>query len=169
MFKVRKAYQDALLQRSLYPLKSGEYKLKEVKDFAEKYYIETQRISKSKRTGEPALLRHCTAPEVRTWLKNAPKFVADELGYKVVGAINALTGDGVLPSEIQRIKRLIEPSIESLLERCEYVDDLLRNNFQIEYEHMRRDDSLVADLYYRLHSLTDYTLEQAGLYQQQAA
>jgi hypothetical protein len=34
MFQVRKAYQEALLQRNLYPLKSGEYKLKEVKDFA---------------------------------------------------------------------------------------------------------------------------------------
>lgn len=68
--------------------KAGNTNLKEVKDFAEKYYIETLKIAKSKRTGEPALLKHCTAPEVRTWLKNAPKFVADELGYKVVGAIN---------------------------------------------------------------------------------
>lgn len=169
MTKVRKAYQQALTQRTSYPLKSGEYKLKEVIAFAEKYHAETQKIAKSKQTGSLSHLLHCTPEDQHVWLKSAPVYIAEELGFKVVGAIKALTGDGVMPSEAQRIKLLIEPSIDSLLERCEYVDDLLRNNIQVEYEHMRRDDSLVADLYYRLHSLTGFTLEQAGLYQQEAA
>jgi hypothetical protein len=169
MTKVIKAYQQALAQRNLYPLQSGEYKLKEVRDFAERYYVETQKIAKSKQTGYPCQLLHCTTPEVRTWLKSAPAFVADELGYKVVGAVAALTGDGLTPQELYNISKLAQQSVDSLLERCEYVDDLLRNSIQVEYEHMKHDDSLVADLYYRLHSLTDFLLDEVHAYQQQAA
>lgn len=112
---------------------------------------------------------HCTAPEVRTWLKSAPVFIADELGYKVVGAVAALTGDGLTPQESHNIFQLAQQSIDSLLERCEYVDDLIRNSIQVEYEHMKQDDSLVADLYYRLHSLTDFLLDEVHVYQKQAA
>ncbi len=145
------------------------YKLNEVKDFTEKYYVETQKIATSKRTGRPASLMHCTTPEIRTWLKSAPEFVAEELGYKVVGAIKALTGDGLTPQESHHISQLVQPSIDSLLERSEYVDVQIKNNIGVEYDHMKQDDSLVADLYDRLHSLTDFVLDEVHAYQEQAA
>ena len=160
MFQVRKAYQEALLQRNLYPLKSGEYKLKEVKDFAEKYLFETLRISSSKKTGAPPLLKHCCPEDMHTWLKSAPQFIADELGYKVVGAINALTGDGLTLQEVQLTQMLVQPKIDALLNDCEHVGTLIHNNIKLEYEHMKRNNSLVADLYDQLYHLMDVTLNQ---------
>lgn len=160
MFKVRKAYQDALLQRSLYPLKSGEYKLKEVKDFAEKYYIETQKIAKSKQTGNLSQLIHCTPGDMHTWLKSAPEFIAEELGYKVAPAIKGLTGDDLTPPDIQRLRMLIQPRIDALLNECDHVDNLIYNNIGLEYEHMKRDASLVAYLYDQLYHLMDFILTQ---------
>ena len=43
-------------------------------------------------------------------------------------------------------------------------DNLIRNNIEVEYEHMRRNDSLVADLYERLYSLTDLILVGVDTY-----
>ena len=169
MAKVIKAYQQALAQRNLYPLRSGEYKLKEVRDFAEKYYVETQKIAKSIQTGSPCQLLHCTPEDRNTWLKSAPAFIAEELGYKVVGAVAALTGDGLTPKESHNISQLVQPSIDSLLERCEYVDAHIRKNIRVEYEHMKQDNSLVLDLYDRLYRLTDFALDEVHAYQQQTA
>ena len=169
MFKVRKAYQDALLERNLYPLKSGEYKLKEVRNFAEKYYKETQKISKSKQIGNSPQLLHCTTDDMHTWLKYAPEFIAEELGYKAAPAIKALIEDGLSPDDVKKLRMLIQPRIDALLNECDHVDTLIYNNIGLEYEHMKRNESLVADLYDQLYRLTDFALSEIYSLKQQAA
>lgn len=164
MNKVKTAYQQALVQRDLYPLKSGAYKLAEVKDFAKRYYAETQRIAQSKRTGINPSLLHCTSEDMHSWLKSAPVYIADEFGYKVVAAVKALTGDGLDPQDVQDLTNRIQPSIDELLNQCKIVDNLIRKNIQLEYKHMKRNDSLVADLYHRLYMLVDFILDEVNAY-----
>lgn len=169
MMKVRKAYHQALLQRNLYPLKCGIYKLNEVKDFAEKYLLETQKIARSKQTSNRCQLRHCTPEDMHTWLKSAPVFVADELGYKVAPAIKALIGDGLSNDDVKRLRMQIQPRIDALLLQCDDVDDLIYTNIEVEYEQMKMGESLVADLYDRLYRLTDFALSEIYSLKQQAA
>lgn len=96
-------------------------------------------------------------------------FIADELGYKVAPAVKALAGDGLSTSDVKKLRMLIQPRIEALLNECEHVDTLIQNNISLEYKHMKRDESLVADLYDRLYCLNDLILEEVVIYQQKAA
>jgi hypothetical protein len=93
----KKAFDDGHKQRRKYPLRNGEYKLKETLYCLEEALDEIGRIADYKRTSrvKGCELRHCTPEDMGRWVKNLPQYIAHHLSYNVLPATLALTGDGV--------------------------------------------------------------------------
>ena len=147
----KQAFEDGHKERLKYPLRCGEYKLKEALYDVVGSLKELERIADLKRArGGRArrekgyALRHCTTADTNQWLKDRPQYVARILSYSVIPATLALTGDGVPKSQVNQLladavrrseKLLIKleefgPShtIKNLLAEAIEVIELVQNN-----------------------------------------
>lgn len=98
----KKAFENGHIDRRKYPLRYGEYKLKEALYDVVGSLNELERIAECKRArGDRArrekgyALRHCTTEDMGKWLKDLPQYIAFTLSYNVIPATLALAGDGV--------------------------------------------------------------------------
>jgi hypothetical protein len=98
------------MNRKKYPLRSGEYKLKEALYMLRMYIKELKRIADYKqarntlaRKAKGHALQRCTPEDMDKWLKELPQHIAHTLSYYVIPATSALTGDGVPEAKVEKL------------------------------------------------------------------
>jgi len=121
----KQAFEDGHIERRKYPLRYGEYKLKEVLYDVIGSLKELERIADCKRArGGRArrekgyALRHCTTADMDKWLKDLPQYVAHTLSYSVIPATLALTGDGVPDSLVSQLHADAVHRSEIIVNKC---------------------------------------------------
>ena len=142
-----KVFSKNLYQRQSYPLRSGLYKLKEALYFIEALEKEIQLLSRLHRMGEP-LRGLRTYGDHANWIKNIPKFIAEEFGWKVLPAIRALEADGVNELKLQKFLPSIESRIKNLISECDFVFEEMQSPISNEYSRWKIGRSALEDLFY---------------------
>lgn len=142
-----KVFAKNLHRRQNYPLRSGLYKLKEAHYFIEALENEIQLLSRLHRMGEP-LRGLRTYGDHAHWIKNIPKFIAEEFGWKVLPAIRALEADGVNELKLQKFLPSIEGRIKKLISECDFVFEEMQGPISNEYSRWKIGCSALDDLFY---------------------
>lgn len=159
----RKTYDEMKAKRLENPFEHSIYKLKEVAERFEGNEDEIRRIARFKNgKGSKYDLRACTSEDIHIYLRKAPEHIAWVLGYHVIYGIDGLKGNGVSAETIKYLKKCYIPRIERLVDKCDYVSDLIRTNIRHEYENFKRDESDVFELVDEALIITDSILEDAG-------
>jgi len=140
------AFLDGYVTRSAYPLQQGLYKLREVKHKLERLHRAVTEIEyhKAHNLRFPHVLACCMGHEAASWLKTIPITISRKLGYEILPAIRALTGDGLSSQKIASLKSDLKPIINSLLSDCEWTYHLIRKNIRHEYQNMKSGQSELA-------------------------
>jgi hypothetical protein len=114
------------LERLKYPLRSGEYKLKEALYDMVGSLNELERITDYKQTRsylrkreKGYALKHCTPKDMDEWLQDLPLHIAFTLSYNVIPATLALTGDGVASVDVREMHWQTRYATERLLRDLE--------------------------------------------------
>jgi len=153
------AYNEQASSRAAHPLRSGGYKLTEVRRQLQIYLGDLDLIAgfpfHAALTGVNPRT-HCidTAEDKAICLRNIPIQLAELLGYCWVPAVNALDGDGVCAEAIGVIlpnqTRLIEESIAE----CERAHQRIQHSYGAEVKKIKDNASELTELVLGLlHSL----------------
>lgn len=158
------AFGAAKAERNKYPLKSGLYKL----------YDARRNISRMQESmcaiGDYLNGRHdcspggllgpcCTTDDKAVWIKDLPKQVARNLGYDILPAIEALTGDGIAASDVKGELARARAEAERLLDDCETQHKRLKSNIDDEYRAMKSGYSDVYALLFEAKGIAHRALE----------
>ena len=150
-------YEHAQKRRTKYPLKSGDYKLQEANRSLKRVVATLERRGRALDPfvmgKTPKLQPLCMDHEFRSWARNVPTLIADELGYKGVPSIEALTGDGFSPDAVKNILANIQPSLTKLIDDC----DALRRSLPRGYVTNHAVDAM-RDLAQRTQDLIETLL-----------
>jgi hypothetical protein len=104
------------------------------------------RTQSGQKFGEYEVLSCCMASERGHWMKSVPKHIAEILGYNVLPAAQALTGDGVdKPLLSQRLPSL-RHDIDHTVQECERVRLAIKPAIQAEYDAMRAGQSQLLEV-----------------------
>jgi hypothetical protein len=139
------SFNDGKAERVTYPLRQGRYKLEE----QERNLLgikETIRMVRDFVRGRSSctLLGSCVADDKHLWLKRVPLNVAHLLGYNLLPGLIALKKEGA--QFVDRDYPIIERDCLQLLDRLEQVRVAIKNDISIEYDHMKRGDSMLDPL-----------------------
>ena len=115
---VSDGFQLGLSRRGAISFVAGsEYKIKEFRGRLERKQKTLVEIGDAIRKKE---MPHCFGPcmgfEAAAWCKSLPVFVAHQLGHDLVGALHALTGDGIPQSIVDELRQNVNREIPSLLQ-----------------------------------------------------
>lgn len=138
-----KIYRDALKRRTNYPLHRGRYKLKEAACALSRIIATLEWAGKN--GNNPDVM--CMDYEFKVWTRQVPNLIAEKLGYYVVPAIYALTGDGVSKQFVTELVQGVKPDIAACLREGEPYNQIPRRGFASK------------DTIYGLIALTEYTRE----------
>ena len=136
------AFGAAQLQRTKYPLTSGAYKLRQVRDAIARQQSTMNAIRDlhqspaSKRPG--VLLGCCTTDDMEDWLKNLPQQVADMLSYDMLPAIAALAGDGISADDVAGELESANAHACNLLKDCAKQNKRLHDRVESELRSIKR-------------------------------
>jgi hypothetical protein len=159
----RKTYEEMKAKRLEHPFEHSLYKLKEVAGRFERSIDEVRNIAKFKNgKGTKHDLSSCTSSDIHIYLRKAPEHIACALGHHVFYGVDGLKGDGVSTATIDYLKKYYLPKIESLVDDCDRVSDLIRTNIKHEYENFKHGESDVFELLDKALVITDRILEDAG-------
>jgi hypothetical protein len=133
-------------ERARFPLRSGIYKLREVRRrLAESLSlmsevcmsVELNRTSTSAR-----------APQgTRGALQRLPKVIAHELGRNIIPAVEALVGDDVPRTMAKALAKHARVEANALVRRCDDLnDDFTRHRIDVELVRMKYDRSVLEQL-----------------------
>lgn len=160
--KCRKTYEEMKAKRLAHPFAHSGYKLKEVAGRFESGLDNVRRIARFKNgIGSKYDLRSCTSADIHIYLRRAPEQIASNLGYHVIYGIDGLKGDGVDAETIEYLKNWYIPRIEKLIDKCDFVSDLIRTNIRHEYENFKHDESDVFELFDEALIITDSILDDS--------
>lgn len=142
------AFGAATARRAKYPLRSGAYKLRETQDSIARMQATMFDIGSLLRNSSAyapgSLLGCCTTDDKAAWLKGLPKHVADLLGYNILPAIAALTGDDIPLNNVKGELQNATADMRRLLDDCEKQHARLRKGIEHEYRSIKTGYS---DLY----------------------
>lgn len=144
-------FAKAQLRRRSYPLKAGATKLHEARHrlFRMMKTIDAIRDilckPRSARSGS-ALGPCCTTFDKAIWLKSVPGQVAEMLGYYILPALAALTGDGVPKTVLAAELKLAQATADQLLKDCETQRVRLKRRVKTEYAAIKSGQSELYDL-----------------------
>ena len=144
----KNAFSSGYKQRQHYPLHSGLYKLRESRQNLKRMHTTVTEVQLHKQNNRrlPYALNQCMRFEVSSWLKSTPSEITWLLGYNILPAIYALTGDRINAIDIQSIRKNIQPEIEKLIIECERTNHLIKKNIKYEYRNMKCSQSELLDL-----------------------
>jgi hypothetical protein len=104
------------------PLLMGEYKLQEASRHLKSFREEMELMRGLKSNQEEFYgLRHSISEDCYKWAEKIPMVVAHYLGYFVLPAISALSGDGVSAESINAIKKKHRCTIKELIESADQI------------------------------------------------
>ena len=131
------------MTKGLYKLDAAEHTIDEWRKLV---IVVATRTRTSGRFGEAESLGPGMAFERGTYLKGLPARLTEIIGYNILPAIAALTGDGVPKAEVQRRLSQAESDAKRLIADCEAVRLLLKPGIKHEYDAMRGGGSHVTPL-----------------------
>jgi hypothetical protein len=128
---VSDGYQLGLSDRKEIPFIAGsEYKIKEFRGRLERKQKVLVKIGDAVRKKE---MPHCFGPcmgfEAAAWCKSLPALTAYQLGHDFVGALHALTGDGIPESTVDELRQNVNRAIPSLLQLGEIARTELKKSW----------------------------------------
>ena len=134
-------------ERTHHPMPFGRYKLKEALDRLKRDYENIDDMMGSHNdTFKPKNYTCCTDEDKAIWLKKVPNGIAERFGWEVIPSIDALIGDGITTSEINKIKSIYVPRIENLVNDCEKTRRKISKNIDIEYNNWKKERSDIQPL-----------------------
>tara|TARA_R110002110_G_scaffold110071_5_gene274525 strand:+ start:11159 stop:11644 length:486 start_codon:yes stop_codon:yes gene_type:complete len=103
--------------RQANPLRSGWFKVYEAHRDISSWCEEIDRVGalRSRKGSSRRDLKHCTAEDWHTWLRQLPGNILNEIFLNVFPAMDALGADGVPASKIGEIKKFYIPRLEALV------------------------------------------------------
>jgi hypothetical protein len=144
----RDAFKKAAKSRTAYPLPFGAYKLREVRDHIKRMQDTLWTIKgflKNPKTGY-AVGPCCTSYDTDEWIRSGPVTVADILGYCILPAIAAMTGDGISKADVAEELSTATARAQNILKKCERQHIRLGSKIASEYNMMKKGDSEVWGL-----------------------
>ena len=145
------AFKTAQSERAKYPLRSGEYKLREVHTRLSRAKESMDKIGEHlKKPGGYELGQNlgpcCTTDDKAIWLKAIPMWVAEMLGYDILPAIKALTGDGIADRHVAAELASGLANARNLLQDCQSQHNRLERGLNGEFRRMKTGYSDVYGL-----------------------
>jgi hypothetical protein len=118
------AFDAAQQKRAQHPLQAGAYKLREVRNRVERMQdtmCDIGEYLKKPRDFYPGqcLGSCCTTDDKADWIQSLPAKVADLIGYDLLPAIAALTGDGIAETDVAGELANARASARRLVKDCE--------------------------------------------------
>lgn len=157
------AFGAAQVLRAQYPLSAGAYKLREALQRIARMQATMNAIGDYLRNPHRytagVSLSSCTTDDMADWLKNLPKQLADMLGYEILPAIAALTGDGIATSYVAGELESANAHVRDLLHDCEKQYARLHARIEREYRAMKSGYSDVYALLVDAESIARRALE----------
>ncbi|MBM3938949.1 MAG: hypothetical protein FJ333_09925 [Sphingomonadales bacterium] len=138
-------FSDGKAKRIAIPLREGRWQIEQCLSDLQKFRAEVSVIRDFvSGKASAARLSACVPSDKHIWLKKLPLHVAFCLGYDLLPALKALKNEGALcvDSEYPGLER----DCLELLEHLEYTRIVLKNNIKLEYQHMKRGESLLEPL-----------------------
>ena len=128
---VSDGYQLGQSRRGVIRFRAGsEYKIKEFRRGLERKQKSLTDIGEAIRKKQmPFSFRHCWGWEAGVWCRTLPTSVAHGLGHDFVGALRALTEDGVSQSIVDELRQNVNRDIPSLLQLGEIARTELRESW----------------------------------------
>ena len=157
-----KAYQGSLATRAKCPLDTGRYKLEDFRPRLLMYLADLQLVA-----GFPfyqALLgvdprRYCMdKTDAIRRLPQVPTYLAKNLGYCWVPAVNALPGDGLGIQAMELIVPKQTRLIEKAVIECEQIHQRIQHSFNAELKKIQNNTSELTDLIVTLIRELDYLI-----------
>ena len=129
---VSDGYQLGRSRRGAIRFPAGsEYKIKEFRRGLERTKNSLLDIGNAIRKKEiPFSFRHCGGWEAGAWCGALPTSVAHGLGHDFVGALHALTEDGISQSIVDKLRQNVNREIPSLLKLGEIARTELRESWE---------------------------------------
>lgn len=144
------AFGAATARRAKYPLHSGAYKLRETQHSIARMQTtmcDIGSLLRNPSTYPPgSSLGCCTTDDMADWLKSLPEHVADILGYNILPAIAALTGDDIPADDVKGELQSARANAHRLLHDCEKQHARLQKGIKREYLSMKKGYSEVYAL-----------------------
>lgn len=136
------AFGAAQVLRAQYPLTAGASKLREARQTIARLQATMcaiHELLQNPESNRPGVLLGlcCTTDDMGDWLKNLPKQVADLLGYDILPAIAALTGNGIAETDIKGELASANAHARNLLQDCEKQYARLQAGIEREYRAMK--------------------------------
>jgi hypothetical protein len=149
-------------KRLSHPLTRGVYKLDETASRQEACQEEIERIKDYKlNKGYPTMM-HCVREDAHIWLKRIPHMISENMGYSVVPAISALSGDDVPQILVAKLKKTYLPLINSLIFNCNSYWVTSKKDAKEEYLRWSMGESNLTDLLDESIDIIDRLLIDAG-------
>lgn len=150
------AFQKGQQERARYPLRSGLYKLRE----ARRDLIESLDLLDDIRNTYPRVVQGA-----RGRLKSLPKLIAHELGWNIVPAVEALTGDKLPSALVKNLESYARGEANALLPRLDELHDHLSSpGIDLEIFRIKCDNSGLERLLTDAVRLIDRVLAAAAVY-----
>lgn len=164
--KCRQSYNHGLAERAKYPFSGGSgYKIKEAycsaKDLPRTLKaIGINRASKGRIQTD---IKHCMPWEAHRWVKELPASLCWTLAFKVEGAIEALSKDGVSPSQIKRIRGRLDSWTKNFISRAEAARLHAKSSWKTTVLDLKADVGPVHELVEDFLIMTKRLLKEAGI------
>jgi len=126
------AYNEGLLERRPLRMLSGAlYKIKE----GERMLVQKENLINIGRyaCGDEEScykIRHCIPEEIEWYTQKLPSFLSNNLGYRILGVLYGLKGDGLSKNDISRIQTKAQEQIGYLLALGEIASIELNKDWQ---------------------------------------
>lgn len=148
-FRCGQAFQKGQADRLAYPLKSGRYKLEEVQRGLKENLQTLNEISAAKfaeLNNQPRSSRPKVPEGAAGLIKKLPERIARQLGYYIIPAIEALGGDDLPAARVTVLSKHARTVAADIVKRCDAVQVELSYGVEVEYAHMKYDNSLLEPL-----------------------
>ena len=160
---IREKFAEGRRARAKSPLRSGLYKLKEVRRYPNRTLDTLDELIKAKKYKQPFDVLSGDSPKVwaRGWLKE----LTYRLGKDLLPSIEALTGDG-LPTEVIQPHLLgLRQQEQHLISELEGVDWKLRSlGIKHEYDLWSRGESVLLEPSVEFLAMTEAGLRLVDAY-----
>ena len=160
---IREKFAEGRRARAKSPLRSGLYKLKEVRRYPNRTLHTLDELIKAKKYKQPFDVLSGDSPKVwaRGWLKE----LTYRLGKDLVPSIEALTGDG-LPTEVIQPHLLgLRQQEQDLVSELEGADWTLRSlGIKYEYDLWNRGESVLLEPSVKFLAMTEAGLRLVDAY-----
>lgn len=142
----REAFDRQQMARQSYPLQSGQYKLRETRDYLDKMLCGFDNIVEyqhrdPKPTYRDEDLGGFLAWETQDRLRNIPIMLVEMAGYNLQPGLLALTKEGVPQALVDLHTRLLKPFMDQFIAECDEAHDRLQAPLQSEYDKLAAGES----------------------------